>query len=99
MITWVIVLLIAIIIASLLFAILKKAIKFVFFLSLVLILFIIIASFVFPDVSLYQKGKNYILEKSESVVEAGKDKAVSYVVIESNQTQARPSIIPGGERD
>lgn len=35
---------------------------------------------------MFQKGKNYILEKSQTALEKGKDKATSYVIIETNQT-------------
>jgi purine-cytosine permease-like protein len=99
MIKLLIIILIAIILASLIFSIIKKAVKFVAFLGLVIIIFILIASFFYPEQSIYQKGKNYILEKSGNIVETGKEKAVSYVVLEANQTlnKAKAKIMPGSE--
>jgi len=86
MIKLLIILVITIIIASILFTILKKAIKAALFIGLVIIVFIIITSMLYPDTSIFEKGKNYILGKSESIIERGKDKATSYVIIETNET-------------
>jgi undecaprenyl pyrophosphate phosphatase UppP len=80
------ILVIAIIIAALLFTLLKKAVKLALFIALVIIIFIIITNIFFPETNMLQKGKNYILEKSETMLEKGKDKATSYVIVETNQT-------------
>jgi hypothetical protein len=81
-----IIIIVAIIIASILFAVLKKAVKAALFIGLVIVIFIIITSVIYPETSVFQKGKNYILEKSGAILEKGKDKATSYVILESNQT-------------
>lgn len=86
MIKLLIILIIAVIIAALLFSLLKKIVKLALFIVLVLIIFIIITSIIFPETNMIQKGKNYILEKSESMLEKGKDKVTTYVVVEANQT-------------
>lgn len=101
MVTLLIILIIAIIIASLLFAILKKAVKVALFISLIIIIFLMIAGVLYPDTNIYQKGKNYILGKAENIMEKGKDKATSYVVVEINQTinKAKEKILQGIERN
>ena len=81
-----IIIIVAIIIASILFAVLKKAVKAALFIGLVIVVFMIITSVLYPETNFVQKGKNYILEKSGAILEKGKDKATSYVILESNQT-------------
>ena len=101
MIKFLIILILAIILASLIFSIIKKAVKVAVFLALIIIIFIFVASFFYPEESIYEKGKNYILEKSGQAVETGKEKAVSYVVLETNETlnKAKAKILPGAETD
>ena len=96
-----IILVIAIIIASILFAVLKKAVKAALFIGLIIIVFIIITSVLYPETNVFQKGKNYILEKSGTILEKGKDKATSYVIVEANQTinKAKERIFQGIEKD
>ena len=77
---------ISIIIASLLFTILKKAVRLALFVALVFIVFLVISNFIFPESNLFQKGKNYILEKTGSLVDSGKEKVTSYVIAEVNES-------------
>ncbi len=86
MIKFIIILVAAIILASILFTLLKKAVKLALFVGLVIIVFLVITSVVYPDTNMFQKGKDYILGKSQSALETGKDKATSYVIIETNET-------------
>ena len=81
-----IIIIVAIIIASILFAVLKKAVKAALFIGLVIVVFMIITSVLYPETNFVQKGKNYILGKSESLLEKGKDKVTGYVVTEANET-------------
>jgi len=101
MIKLLIVLIIAIIIAAVLFAFLKKAVKLALFIGLVIIVFLIITSIIFPQTNILQKGKNYILEKSETMLEKGKDKVTSYVILEANETvnKAKEKLLDGFETD
>ncbi|MBW2989844.1 hypothetical protein KY358_06015 [Candidatus Woesearchaeota archaeon] len=86
MIRLLIMLLIAVIIASFLFVLLKKVVKMALFAGLVIIVFLVMTSILYPQTNMIQKGKNYILGKSESAIEKGKDKVTSYVILEANQT-------------
>lgn len=81
-----IILVVAIVIAALLLTLLKKVLKITLFIALVVIVFLIISSFVFPETNLFEKGKNYILGKSEYVLDRGKDKLTAYVITETNET-------------
>ncbi len=86
MIKLLIILIIAIIIAAILFTLLKKAVKLALFLGLVIIVFLVITSILYPETNVFQKGKNYILGKSQSALEKAEDKVTSYVIIETNET-------------
>ena len=77
---------IAIILAIVLFSVLKKLVKIALFVGLFLVIFIVITSIIFPETRLFEKGKNYILGKSESILDKGTDKVTSYVIKESNET-------------
>ncbi len=96
-----IILIIAIIIAALIFTLLKKFVRAALFIGLVLLIFIIITSIIYPETNLFKKGKDYILGKSESILEKGKDKVTTYVVVETNRTisKAKEKILKGMERD
>lgn len=54
--------------------------------ALVIIIFLTITSILYPEINILQKGKNYILEKSEEKLEEGKDKVTAYIIIETNET-------------
>jgi len=64
----------------------KKLIKVALFVGLFLVIFIVITSIIFPETRLFEKGKNYILGKTESILDTGKDKVTAYVIKESNET-------------
>jgi hypothetical protein len=55
--------------------------------GLVVIVFILITNILSnSESSIIEKGKNYILGKSESLIDTGKDKVTSYVILETNET-------------
>lgn len=87
--------------AALIFTLLKKLVRTALFIGLVLIIFIIITSIIYPETNIVQKGKDYILGKSETILEKGKDKVTTYVVVETNQTitKAKEKIFESIERD
>jgi len=81
-----IILVIAFVLAALLITLVKKLLKVALFIGVVLILFLVISHFVFPEVDVLQKGKNYILGKTGEIAGDGKDKITAYVVAEGNET-------------
>jgi len=81
-----IVLAITLVIVILLFSLFKKLIKVALFVGLFLVIFIVITSIIFPETRLFEKGKNYILGKTESILDTGKDKVTAYVIKEGNET-------------
>jgi len=86
MIKFLIILIVAIIIASILFTLLKKAVKLALFVGLVIIVFLVITSILYPDTNMFEKGKNYILGKSETALEKAEDKVTTFVIVETNET-------------
>ncbi len=76
-------LVISVIIASLLVNILRKGLKLILFVGLVIVVFLLLSSLIYPENSYIQKGKEFILGTSKNVIERGKEKITSYVVIEN----------------
>ena len=92
-----VVLLMSVIVAAVLFAILKKAVKLSLYVGLVVIVFIVIGNFVLPETDFVEKGKSYIVEKSESAYEENKDKVTAFVIAEANQTVNKVREVVGGK--
>ena len=78
--------LVTLVVAVLLFSLLKKAVKLAFTFALFIVVFLVVGSFLFPEFGVFEKGKDYIVEKGEGLVEQGKDNVVGYVVVEVNES-------------
>lgn len=100
----IIILIITIILAYLLFTVLKKVMKLALFTGLVIIIFLMITAIAYPQTNILKKGKDYIVGKSDAMIEEGKDyivgkaddaieegknKVIGYVILETNQTVNR----------
>ncbi len=72
--------------AAVLFTLLKKVVKFALFVGLIIIVFLVITSIIYPGENIFQKGKDYILGKTGSALEAGKDKVTAYVITGTNES-------------
>jgi len=79
-------LVIGVIILIVVLTLVKKAIKLAFVVGVTGLFLVLLANFLLPDLGLVEKGKDYIQEKGRGLVEEGKDKVTSFVVVEVNET-------------
>ncbi|MBI2140213.1 hypothetical protein HYU14_04765 [Candidatus Woesearchaeota archaeon] len=71
------------IVVLVLMALFRRTLQFMVSAALFAVAFLIIGTLLFPDNTIFQKGKDYILEKGVGLFEKGKEKIIAYVVLDN----------------